>query len=209
MKIPLKNMAPTCVVLAMALFCCWPYMEQPLVIDDAPAEAKIRDISNSVVAAAQSAERNPFSFFAVNDGANETENADDGSVPFEPASYDLGATLIGVSRSGAVINGKYYTTGQRIEHPQQFPVTLMHVDSQRVVLKENGHTRVLRYKRPEDKVAGQSVVPTPHTAVERQQSDARRVRESNEGRGNSIADLLFRASRIAKDVRGQDKEDKP
>lgn len=210
MSIPYKNMAPTCVVLAMALFCCWPYAEQPLVTDDSPEVTKLRNIADSMIAVTQSSKRNPFKLISAAISEPSDEDAKQLAQPvvsqLQVDDFTLDATFVGTTTSSAVIDGTYYSVGDQLAHRDLNDVRLMRVEARRVILSSNGETYVLRYSTP----LGPKAPTRPYNdAVGQSKAQARSARERNEQPARSIADLLFRSARIANDLHGQDKEKSP
>lgn len=218
MNIPYKHIAPTCVVLAMAIFCCWPYVSQPLVLDASPETTKLRKITDSVFSLVSSEpSRNPFRFLAIEDepaAAVATAIPKEVGPTFTANDYQLHATMVGTGKSSALINGHFYATGDRITDPPAPDITLVRVEQDRVMIRANGELHSLDYSIPQRRQ--EAVVSTrisheakPRSAVHLIDSMARSIRERHETKGSTLADLLFRSANIANELHGQTEEAQP
>ena len=198
----------------MALFCCWPYATQAVVVDVAPDATSLRKIKDSVLAMADmDVARNPFRF-VVAEPVAKTPTTDADALPSKPKAlqrdtFRLDATMVSSRKSGAIINDHYYAEGDRVDHPTHGDVRLIQVAADQVTLSAAGQQLTLRYsvpKPPADPPAARPVAKTPTPAASKQltQQMARLVRERHEGgKSSTLADLLFRSSRIANDLLGE------
>lgn len=167
MSRPISKLAPAAVVLVVAAWCCWPYLEGPKAVTGVEQQPDLPRITRSQLSpeVQPASERDPFRPVAAEkaDSPQGEESPPSSPLPVQEKAAEqqkditeilsglvLGATYVQGDRRVALINGRVYQEGERlaIATPLAEPCVVAGISADRVLLLHRGRTVELIYPDP-------------------------------------------------------------
>jgi hypothetical protein len=170
------KVVPTAIVAAIATWCCWPYLDEA-AFGEAGAKTYSPQVLHALLAPAIASEpsRDPFHIVGTapslgapkeREAAGTKASGDSPSTPKNaapqkdaagvPKGLTLSGTYLAGNRRAALINGRLWEQGQRLELSKNAaePWVLAEVSPFGVVIASGGKSFELKYPGPEERPAG-------------------------------------------------------
>ena len=154
----MSQLAPTATVLVAVVYGVWPYLTAGLPQGNLDGQSSLPRIDPTILAPklVDPVERNLFAPVGGDEAVAVALGVDEGPEPAElsidPAaelasSLVLKATSVGGLQRSAVINGRLYVEGDRLEHNNEFlsVCTIRRIENHRVIVECVGHMVEITY----------------------------------------------------------------